>query len=329
MRIKLFLYLFIIQFVLFSGFIFSSGSQITVSISKLTGYIGETFDINLILKSQISIDSIKVDIKDEDFEIISKRDIVSKQNTSYQIFEKKIKIVFWKTGNFKIKPIIVKTIKDKKIIDTLESNQLEVTILSSLEKKEKLTEKDLKHIRPLAKLIGTIFYFLKYLFFLLLIIALIIFIVLYIRKKIKQKNFAPEIIKTPVEEFNINFTDLEKKKLIISGKLKLHFLKLTEITKRFLRREYNFNAEELTSFETIMFLKEREKEEFVKEQFDNILSFSDRVKFAKFIPKVEETDVLNKKISGLLDVFIKRQEIQEQKEKELERIKKENVAKDK
>ena len=215
------LLLFLVQ----SSFLFSDESQVTVSISKLTGYIGEPFEISLILKSQTELDSIKIDIKLDGFEIISKKDIISEKNTSYQLFEKKIKIVFWKTGNFKIPPIKIKTIKSKEIIETLETNQLEVTILSSLEKK-KNSEKDLKPLKPLAKVLGTILYFLKYLFYLTLLIVLIILIVIYIRKKLKQKKFIPKIIKTPVEEFNINFKDLETKNLIVTGKLKLHFLEL-------------------------------------------------------------------------------------------------------
>lgn len=304
--------------------LFSDSSQVTVSISKLSGYIGEHFEINLILKSQTRIQSIKTEIKSDNFEVLEKKDIRTETNNSYQIFEKKIKIAFWKTGNFKIAPIKIKTIRNNEIIETLETNQLEVTILSSLEKK-KNSEKDLKPIKPLAKVIGSILYFLRYLFILVVLVLLIIVIFLYIRKKMKHKKITPQIKKTPVEEFNTNFRDLENKKLIVSGKLKLYFLKLTEITKRFLTRQYSFNAEELTTFETIMVLREREKHNTVKEKLDLILSFSDKVKFAKFIPNPEDKEALNTVIKELLDTFIERQTIR--KVQELERVKRKNGKK--
>jgi len=313
--------LIIILLLIQNHILFSNNSQVTVSISKVSGYIGETFDINLIVKSQTPIDSIKTEIKSDNFEISSEKDIVPEKNVSYQLFEKKIKIIFWKTGNFKIKSIKVKTIRNNKIIDTLYTNPLEVTIISSLEQ-DKKSEEHLKPLKPLAKVIGTILYFLKYLFFFILIIVFIIFAFIYIRKKINKKIFTPEIIKTPIEEFSDNFYGLRKKSFIAMGKLKLHFLKLTEIAKRFLNRQYNFNAEDLTTFETLLYLKEREKDIIIIEKLDYILSLSDRVKFAKFSPESEEIELLNNIIKELLEIFIIRQ-------KELERIEKENAEKDK
>ncbi len=296
-------------------------SQITVSISKMNGYIGEPFEISLILKSQVQLDEFKVEIDKNNFEIVSKNKIKTEQNASYILLEKKIKIIFWETGNFKINPIKVMAIKDDKIIDTLYTNALDVTIASSL-KKEKATEKDLKPLKPLAKVIGTILYFLKYLFFAILIIVLLILIVVYLKKRTKEKHIAPELTRTPIEEFEFNYKKLKKRALIVSGKLQFHFLNLTEISKKFLHREYNFNAEELTTFETVMALKNIGENNLIIKHFNNLLEFSDRVKFAKFIPETKDMESLDKIIDEISIIFTEKQ-----KQAERERIEKANDKK--
>jgi hypothetical protein len=212
-------------------------------------------------------------------------------------------------------------VKDNKIIETLYTNALDVTI-SSVLKKGKDTEKYLKPLKPLAKVIGTIMYFLKYLFFAILIIILIILIIVYLKKRTKEKHIIHELIRTPVEEFNFNYKKLKERAFIASGKLKFHFLNLTEISKRFLHREYNFNAEDLTTFETVMKLKDIGENTLIIKHFNDLLGFSDRVKFAKFVPKEEDIESLDKIVDEISVIFIEKQ-----KQAERERIEKANAKK--
>jgi len=311
----------LLQIILFSPVMSDNTSQITVSISKMNGYIGEPFEISLILKSQVQLDEFKVEIDKDNFELVSKKNIKTEKNTSYILLGKKLKIIFWETGNFKIKPIKVMAIKDDKIIETLYTNALDVTI-SSVLKKGKDTKKDLKPLKPLAKVIGTIMYFLKYLFFAILIISLIILIVVYLKKRTREKHIAPKLTRTPIEEFEFNYKKLKKRALIVSGKLKFHFLNLTEISKKFLHREYNFNAEDLTTFETIMALKNIEENNLIIKHFNDLLEFSDKVKFAKFIPETEDIESLDKIVDEISVIFIEKQ-----KQAERERIEKTNAKK--
>lgn len=296
-----------------------NSSQVTVSISKLRGYIGEPFEISVIVKSQEGADDITMDINADNFEILSKKSIKPNQNQSYNLFEKRIKIVFWKTGNYKIKPIKVNLLKGKKVIEVLKTNPLDITIISSLKDGEN-NEKNLKPLKPLAKVSGTILYLLKYLFFILLIALLVYLIVMYFKKRYGKYKYEDIPKLSPVEEYKKEWEKLKSTQFIKNGKYKFYFITLTEIVKKFLSKEYDFNAEELTSFETLMELKVLESEELLRDKFNRLLDLSDKVKFAKYIPSSEDMDALEKLSDEILDEYFERN-------KERERIEAENAEK--
>jgi len=310
------LFFFIQFFFILSLSVFTKDtSQVTVSISKLKGLIGERFEISLIVKSHVNTDDFTLDIDADNFEVLSKKDIKTEQSKLYTIREKKIEIVFWKTGDFKIKPIKVNLFKGKEIIEVLETNSLNVSIISSLKDKEK-DEKNLNPLKPLAKVKGTIIYFLVYLFLLILIIGIGGLLIRYFKRRFERNRFENIRKLSPVEEYKKEWKKLKGSQFIKIGKIKLYFLSLTEIIKKFLSREYEFNAEELTSVETIMELKNKEDDGMLRDKFTKLLDFSDRVKFAKFIPDFNDFGALNELIDETIEVYMKREREKELKESE-------------
>jgi hypothetical protein len=319
MRKTFFIVLIQLFIVFYSVGFARTASQITVSISKLKGYVGEPFEISVIVKSQNEADDVTAELKIDNFEILSNKKLESNRDQDYYLFERRIKIIFWETGDFKIRPIKVNLLKGNKVIEELKTNSLDIKIVSSLKKGEN-NEKNLKPIKPLVKIRGTILYFLKYLVFVLFIIIFLYLLLRYIKKQFKKDKSESIPKLSPVEEYKRDWEKLKSSKLIEKGKLKYYFITLTEIIKKFLSGEYNFNAEDLTSFETLMELKILESDGILRDKFNKLLDFSDKVKFAKYIPNPDDIEGLERLTDDILGVYL-------QRKIERERLEKENAEK--
>ena len=132
--------------------------------------------------------------------------------------------------------------------------------------------------------------FSKYLLsFLILVLGLLAIYVLI--KKFKNHKFDKSIYKTPFENAIDELVELENESFKNQEDYKLFYSKLTQIAKNYLERDIEISASESTSsqlIDKIQLLKKSKKinisDELI-ENFKNVLSNSDLVKFAKFSPK--------------------------------------------
>jgi len=132
--------------------------------------------------------------------------------------------------------------------------------------------------------------FSKYLLsFLILVLGLLAIYVLF--KKFKNHKFDKSIYKTPFENAIDELVELENESFKNQEDYKLFYSKLTQIAKNYLERDIEISASESTSsqlIDKIQLLKKSKKinisDELI-ENFKNVLSNSDLVKFAKFSPK--------------------------------------------
>lgn len=132
--------------------------------------------------------------------------------------------------------------------------------------------------------------FSKYLLsFLILLLGLLAIYVLF--KKFKNHKFDKSIYKTPFENAIDELVELENESFKNQEDYKLFYSKLTQIAKNYLERDIEISASESTSsqlIDKIQLLKKSKKinisDELI-ENFKNVLSNSDLVKFAKFSPK--------------------------------------------
>ncbi len=129
----------------------------------------------------------------------------------------------------------------------------------------------------------------------MLIMLLIALIWIYFQRR---KN--PEVFTLKPQEpaHIIAFRELDKlkeQKILEQGKVKQFYTKLTEITRRYIERQYGIPAMESTSEEILYaFRKSNTEENVLEEMLEELLGLADLVKFAKEDPlPVENQTNLN------------------------------------
>ncbi len=284
-------------------------TQISLSTPDPTGSIGDRIKVKIIIKTSGEIDDIKFKFSPGKFELISETKTVKNIDKNFSIFEKNFFISFFKTGVFKVGPVIAVLRKNGHKVETRESNSVSIKIISSLTGKEK----DILPPKDPIEINGNPFFILKYLFFLMIILftGLLIF-----RKLKRKKRFIPEnyIQIPPLDEFENRiktlFADTPKDK----KKYKRFFIKFSLIYKRFLTLYYNFNAEEMTSFEINKAMKTEENDRKIRSKFEKIFYTSDLVKFAKHIPSESEMTNVKDDIDFIIETLKEREKLEKIRE---------------
>lgn len=125
--------------------------------------------------------------------------------------------------------------------------------------------------------------------FLLLLIGL--FIVLVLRKRKKGYFFTPpEVIPSHVRAIR-ELDKLKTDRMREPGREKEFYTRITDILRRYIFERYRINAMEMTSSEILDKIEKQTDNESVCKNLNQILSTADRVKFAKYIPYPDESDL--------------------------------------
>lgn len=122
---------------------------------------------------------------------------------------------------------------------------------------------------------------------------LIILLIIYLVKRGKRKGMDKPLFDAKLsayEEAIQSFSGLEKEQLIEQNKAKEFHTKLVLILKRYLSRKTNANQFHLTTDEILMKLNEYHLNKEQVAGYANALRMSNAVKFAKYIPPVEEDE---------------------------------------
>lgn len=256
-------------------------TQVSISASNNLVFIGDKINLKFIVKTTLeNVREIKIQTEKRDFDILDQQPTVKRQQADYMVFEKTLIIAFFKTGTFEIGPFDVQLLKENEILESKKTNSIPVSVKSVLKKEDK----DIKPLKSLIDIKGNPWYLLRYVIAALVLLGLVIFLILWIRKRRKAVPLPPKPLMSPLEELESLLKALAEKKLIETGKLKLHFIQLSQIIKNFLHRYYGFNAEDLTSEETLYYLNRDETDGLIPDNMRFVLNTADLVKFAKFIP---------------------------------------------
>jgi hypothetical protein len=272
-------------------------TQVSISASNYLVFIGDKINLKIIVKTtHANVREIKIQTEKRDFDILDQLPTEKRQQTDYMVFEKTLVIAFFKTGDFEIGPFDVQLMKENETLESKKTNSIPVTVKSVLKEEDK----DIKPLKSLIDIKGNPWYFLKYVIAALVVLGLVIFLILWIRKRKKAAPLPPKPLMSPLEELESLLKALAEKKLIETGKLKLHFIQLTQIIKNFLHRYYGFNAEDSTSEETLYYLKRDETDGLIQDDMRFVLNTADLVKFAKFIPDPPVFAEINGKIQEMV-----------------------------
>lgn len=127
---------------------------------------------------------------------------------------------------------------------------------------------------------------------LVILIGIAVFIFFKLRKKpIEQKlKYDPAI---PAHIFALQeLKKLDEEKLWQKGEVKNYYIRLSEILRLYIERQFKVDALEMITLDTVKSLKEIKLDENLINNIEKILTTSDLVKFAKFNPLPDENTQL-------------------------------------
>lgn len=130
----------------------------------------------------------------------------------------------------------------------------------------------------------------------LLIIGLLVFLFLYWRKQRKIKQGIVEYKKPKIPPHELALKELDRiknEKLWQQARLKEYYTDLTNVLRQYLELRYGIHALELTTdeiMERLDDLKNIDKES--KSKIEQVFRLADLVKFAKWVPDMNENDLI-------------------------------------
>ena len=120
------------------------------------------------------------------------------------------------------------------------------------------------------------------------VVALVVALVLLVVRKLRRREAEKMAHKEPAHIVAIRELEkLSNQKLWQNGKVKEYYSRLTEILREYLDGRYGVGAMEMTSDEIVAAMKAAEVEPKYITKLGELLSESDLVKFAKYIPSEE------------------------------------------
>jgi len=241
-------------------------------------FIGE--QTNFTIENELSNTSIWPTYEEflvEGVEIIQ----VSKLDTTENIISQTFTITAWDSGSYYIP-----------VIEFSENSKTEELLLnvSTVILEENAELKDIK--QPIEEPIGW-----SDIWPWLLGIVLLSLVIYLLKKYVftKKDEMAKPKIVTPADIIALNsLATLRKKELWQEGKIKLYYVTLSEIIRKYLEQRYQFIALELPTNDIIKRLNDLSMKSEIIQKIYNLLQRSDLAKFAKNKPTdLENTESLN------------------------------------
>ncbi len=305
----------------------TADSQVSISSSATLATIGDRINLKVIVKTSDAIEKIAVkpspqqpgagtDTSGNDenkallpYEIVGQKELKIRKEKDYTVFEKELTVAFFNIGEYDIGPFTVELLSNNEVIETKETNTIPITVQTVLVEEDK----DIKPLKEPIALKGNPFYILKYVILALVLVSLVILGVFLYKRRAKKVEPEQPLL-PPLEEMELSLNKLWEQNLFGKGKIKPFFIQLTKIVKRFLERQYSFNAEDSTTYETFYFLKRKEKDAVILDSLEVILQIADLVKFAKFIPGADSPSEIRRRIDDMAQVYKRRLMLAEQKQ---------------
>lgn len=276
-------------------------SQVSISTSDNLATIGDRIHVKFLIKTSDDVDKIKLKTGKKEYELAEESETLNRRQQEYTVFEKNIQVVFFKTGEFEIGPFTVELLKGEEVIETKTTNSVPVTVKTVLTEEDK----DIRDLKNPIEFKGDPFYVLKYVIIAVALTLLIVFLVMWWKKR-RAARPEPVILLSPLDELQVRLKELYDKKLYEKGRAKEHFIELTRIYKHFLFRTYHFQAEDFTTYETMLVLTQKEADGTIIDNMRFLFNTADLVKFAKFVPDSRVLSEISDKINQLTNTYLMR-----------------------
>ena len=266
--------------------------KVTANVNKSEITIGDriTYTLDIEHNKQFTIEQPGPGANLGQFEIKGYKidDPVETENMISQKFEYEISV--FDTGTFVIPPFPVA------FTDTTAQAGYQVITSEPLEihVKSVLTAEDneIRDVKPPLEIPFNYTRLILYIVAGLLIIAAIILAIYIIKNRKKGKPLFRREVVRPAHEIALEaLAELESqwREMLEAGEYKLLFTGISEILRKYLENRFFIKAMEETSMEIMESIPELNLNEEDEKRVAQILELSDRVKFAKWIPREDET----------------------------------------
>jgi len=293
-----------------AAFLGHAQTQVSVSASSNMATIGDRIQIKIIAKTERDVDGITIDIPGNEFVLVSRQDLPMRTLKGSRVFETNLFIAFFRVGEYTLGPFAIHLLRGGKEVETRETNSLPLTVKSVL----KESDRDIQSLKSPIPVPGNPFHALKYVLAALALLGLIVFFILRVRGRKHPRPKAVEPPPSPLERLETDMGVLWGKLPVAAEMAKPFFIQLSEAVKRFLGGEYGFNAEDLTSRETLSHLEKVESETRIHHHLGAVMQLSDLVKFAKHIPAAADYGVLQERMGNVIAVYRSRRKNEETEE---------------
>jgi hypothetical protein len=271
--------------------------SVKVEVDRAFATIGDeiNFRVTAIHEPGVTLLDINPQNALADFEIKKVTDFSTKEKG--QILEgKNFVITNYELGEYVIRSFPVRYRVQSGDVKEIKTNSLYVTI-ESVDKNKK-PGSDIRGIKGVQKIKPTLWPW--FLGFGVLLVGTSIYFFL---KRSKQKWLESEsqVLLSPHDEACQALSRLQHSDLIRKGQIKMYFFQMSEILRHYFERRYPIRALELTTYELRIEFKDKISSEHLQ-LIDEVLSFCDLVKFAKYIPTPLEIIRQNNQAKQIIDL---------------------------
>jgi hypothetical protein len=135
----------------------------------------------------------------------------------------------------------------------------------------------------------------------LLLILIVAVLVWWRIRRGRKKPTKPIDLRPPWEIASERLAILREKNYPASGEFKLYYVELSEIIRDFSQRIYEIPVLDMTTWEFLTAIVQKDVEEKLYNRLKRFLEFADLVKFAKLIPDLERVDFDFEEAVGMID----------------------------
>jgi len=198
--------------------------------------------------------------------------------------ESRFKLTTFTTGEYIIPPIPVEYMKPDSIKKILISEPVPIRVKSLLaEAADTADIRDLKGLIEFKPKIPWWYYPAGG----LLLIVIIAVLIWWRVGRGRDKDIEPVDLRPPWEIASERLAMLKEKNYPDSGEIKLYYIELSEIIRAYLQRVYAIPVLDMTTYEFLTAVREKDIDEQLYERLKKFLQFADLVKFAKFVPEIQ------------------------------------------
>jgi hypothetical protein len=276
----------------------SAESEVTakVEVDRAFATIGDPINFRITVTHNPDVTVLDIDPKEvlSDFEIKEVTDFSTKEEGKI-IKGKNYVIINYALGEYVIRSFTIQYRAGESDVKELKTNNLYITIESV--EKNKAPDADIKGVKGVRKIRGSMWLWWVHIGLLFVAEGTWLY---YQKWRKKALEGTQERLLTPHEEAYQALNRLQYSDLIRKGQVKLYFFQMSEILRRYFERRYQMKALESTTYEVLLELKEKVTNKHLQ-LIEEVLSFCDLVKFAKYNPAPVEILRMNNQAKTIID----------------------------